>query len=157
MDGSTYEGVSVDMHALSARRQTHLILHMLGIAVALAAIVTLPVCHASAFFPVTDGDARTITEQRDIVEVVSDPGVHLLHLGYEIVNQCERCIGTDAEANPFDGPQTSHVEDIAQRVATMPTSPMLAFAFQIGAPIVATTVRSDVSLTPEAPPPQVPA
>ena len=101
---------------------------MLGIAVALAAVVTMPVCQSSAFFPVTDGDARTITERRDIVEVVSDPGVHLLHLGYEIANHCETCIGTDLQAHPFDGSQTSHVEDIAQRVATVPAASFVEIA-----------------------------
>lgn len=133
------------------QRQVHLLLQLLGLTVALSAIVTLPVCHAAAFAPVTDADARTITEQRSITEVVTTPGIHILHKGYEVANACETCEPPDPQ---LERHERMHADDIAQQFATLP--PTIAFDVVPSPKHGLSEVKPRLSedLVPESPPPE---
>lgn len=133
------------------RRYANLLLQLLGLSIALSAIVTLPVCHASAFSPVTDADARTITEQRSITEVVTTPGKYVLHTGYALVNACETCAMDDMKPGDQD---RGHADDIGQRFATLPPSVGVSVApssAQVSAHMKPALARA---MSPEFPPPQ---
>jgi hypothetical protein len=141
---------------IATPRHVHLLLQMLGVTIALMAVVTLPVCHVDAFAPVTDADALTITENRSITEIVTTPGLHILHEGYKLVDWCETC-GKIGDTQPFDGPHQSHAGDIFQRSATMPATIVLdvlpAPAYQ-ALQVDPVPMRNTV---PESPPPQIAA
>ncbi len=140
--------------AIGTPRHVHLLLQLLGVTIALMAIVTLPVCHADAFAPVTDADALTIVENRSITEVVTTPGLHVLHEGYKLADWCETC-GQIGDTHPFDGPRQSHADDMSQRSATMPTTIVLDV---IPAPVDYAVQADPVVMrntAPESPPPQI--
>ena len=135
-----------------SQRQMHLLLQLLGMTVALSAIVTLPVCHASAFSPVTDADARTITEQRSITEIVTTPGVHILHKGYEVANVCETCAPPDPQ---LEHHERTHADDFAQRFAALPATIVIQVAPSPKHGPAHVKPRLTEAMTPESPPPQV--
>ncbi len=139
------------MFRWSKQRQTHLLLQLLGLTIALSAIVTLPVCHASAFAPVVDADVRTITEQRSITEVVTTPGKHVLHMGYALANACETCAMDDMQSDDQD---RGHADDIGQRFATLPPSVAFAVAPSSGLAAVHAKPVLARATSPESPPPQ---
>lgn len=134
-----------------SQRQVHLLLQLLGLTIALSAIVTLQVCHASAFSPVTDADARMITEQRSITEIVTTPGIHILHKGYELANACETCAPPDSQP---DRHERTHAGDIAQRFAALPTTISVHVAQAPRYGTAQLTPRLTEAMTPESPPPQ---
>ncbi len=134
-----------------SQRQVHLLLKLLGLTIALSAIITLPVCHASAFAPVTDADARTITEQRSITEIVTTPGIHILHKGYELANDCETCAPPDSQP---DRHERTHADDIAQRFAALPTTISIHVAPAPRYGPAQVTPRLTEAMTPESPPSQ---
>lgn len=113
--------------SLSAR----LVPHLLSVAIALMAIVALPLCLPHEAAPGLDADARTITESRDVVEIVTTPGVHLLHQAPrgQVADACNDCaVGAGSGSDSIlDGDEAAHTneprvphDDVSARVAVMP-------------------------------------
>ena len=102
---------------------------LLSIAIALIAIVALPLCLPHGQAREFDADVRTITESRSVVEVVSTPGVHLLHHAQtaQIVGPCGECprglgisaLADGAEASTPTEP-ANRADDLSPRVAVLP-------------------------------------
>lgn len=99
------------------QRQVHLLLQLLGMTIALSAIVALPLCLADGYAPLLDNDVRTITEHRSITEIVTTPGVHVLHADHGVGEACETCLR--AQSQPVS-PDHIHFDDLGQRVALLP-------------------------------------
>lgn len=78
--------------ALSRTTPTERMLNrVLACVITLAAITTLPVCHPALLDSSLDGDERTITEARSIVETFSSPGRMVLHGSSPQLDRCPAC------------------------------------------------------------------
>ncbi|MGC4107385.1 MAG: hypothetical protein QM753_13765 [Thermomicrobiales bacterium] len=101
--------------------------HLLSMAITLMAVVALPLCLPHESMNGLDADERTITESRDVVEIVTTPGIHLLHqeAGMPVADTCDgdRCVhGAGAGASHSGEPRISP-DDLGQRVAILPHLP----------------------------------
>lgn len=104
-------------------------------AIALMAIVALPLCLPHEVAHGLDADERTITESRDVVEIVTTPGVHLLHqeADAQIADACNDCASAGGYGANLDGGSALHTddprvpkEDLGPRVAVMPPAGAVA-------------------------------
>jgi hypothetical protein len=120
-------------------------------AMVLVAVLTMPVCLNAANAPLLDGDLRTVTESRNITETMHDPGVHLLHQHLDDDDACAVCApdqgwpGHEFHLTP---------DDLAQRVAVLPLSPVVHADVPELPLVLATPVDLAVALSPPAPPPR---
>ncbi|MGN6483414.1 MAG: hypothetical protein ACTHMX_03340 [Thermomicrobiales bacterium] len=100
--------------------------HLLSMAIALMAVVALPLCLPHAAASGLDTDTRTITESRDVVEIVTTPGVHLLHHApdAQVAASCVDCAdgrGVDVAGAAHQDEPRIQPEDLGSRVAVLPS------------------------------------
>ena len=122
-------------------------------AIALMAVVALPFCLPHAAASDLDTDTRTITESRDVVEIVTTPGVHLLHHAPDVpvAASCVECaegfgLGVDVAGAAHQDEPRIPPDDLGSRVAVLPSVAGLH-----GANRSAGTPRSDPA-RPDTPP-----
>jgi len=143
---------------------TRLAPHLLSVAIALMAVVALPLCLPHEAAPETDADARTVTEARDIVEIVTTPGVHLLHHAPDAqivaAATCPDCAGgsnaDDAGAARPDEPR-AQPDESGQRAAVLPPPTGLADAPGAAGPAHSDPARTDAPPDGASPPPRTAA
>lgn len=134
----------------------HILLRMTAVAVALVAIATMPVCLDASNAPILNGDVQTITEARDVVEVMDTPGVYLLHthrgVGAELQN--DRCT-TCSPVDPVEHlPATVSLDEHAQRAAVIPGTIALHTSTPSRAGILRAGDIVSLATAPSSPPPR---
>lgn len=136
---------------------TSILLRFAAIAVALVAIATMPVCLDASNAPIlADGhDVQTITEARDVVEVMDTPGVYLLHVhggaGALDGDRCSSCSPVDPAA-PL--PLSASLDDHAQRVAVIPAAIALHAPTPARAGALHGIATASLAAAPALPPPR---
>lgn len=141
--------------------------HLLSMAIALMAVIALPLCLPHTAATALDADERTITESRDVVEIVTTPGVHLLHhaantpvlAAATTPTPCATCaegIGTGGTLGTVDpGEPRLQPDDLLPRVAILPALAGIDDANRaFGAP-PSDPARPGMPHAAESPPPRI--
>ncbi|MGC4190308.1 MAG: hypothetical protein QM589_03625 [Thermomicrobiales bacterium] len=136
-----------------------LVPHLLSVAIALMAVVALPLCLPHDAVQSLDADERTVTESRDVVEVVTTPGVHLLHqaANAQVVDACDGCVygvgGDGSSASHSDEPRM-HSDDFGSRFAILPSATGLDGGLPMDRPAQSDPALLAALIAGETPPPR---
>ena len=133
------------------RTQCTFLLHLAAFVVALVAIVTMPVCFDASNAPILDGDVLTVTESRDVVQVMHQPGTYLLHVQNGVEDHCVTC---GPRSQTPSGPLAATVAEVAQRVATLPAALTVHTAVPQAVSGAHQAIVSSLTPAPLSPPPR---
>lgn len=127
------------------------LLHLVALAMALVAVATMPVCIDASNAPILHGDVLTITESRDVVEVMHEPGMHLLHVQRGAEDRCSSC---EPMQSDFETPFVANADDQTPRVAALPSSVAMGSASDRAVGAMQAEATASLSTRPFLPPPR---
>jgi hypothetical protein len=124
------------------------VLHAVAIVATAMMLLALPIADAAAFSGGADLDVKTVTGQHSVTDVVSQPGVYILHQQNPVRIDCHTC----HTAQPGQ-PQATHVE-LVERFAIVavftPSEPTSSFN-----PAIAGWISpKSILFSPDFPPPR---
>lgn len=133
------------------QRSSPILLHLAAFAMALVAVVTMPVCLDASNAPILDGDVLTITESRDVVQVMHQPGTYFLHVQSGVDGHCVTCGPSNHVPT---APLAATVAEQSQRVATLPSVLMVTTTSPHAVSGSHQSGASSLTTAPLSPPPR---